>query len=81
MIIFETYSQGMGDCLSGSGRGEHEVEAAGEVGAFGAFFFLQINDERRFAGPRILCDVFVSLEIDLGDQSLMSGGLSHVVNM
>ena len=81
MIIFETYSQGVVGCLSGSGRGEHEVEAAGEVGAFGAFFFLQINSERRFAGPRILGDVFVSLEIDLGDQSLMATGLGHVMNM
>ena len=81
MIIFETSSQGVAGCLSGSGGGEHEVEAAGEVGAFGAFFFLQINSERRFAGPRILGDVSVSLEIDLGDQSLMAAGLGHVVNM
>ena len=81
MIIFETYSQGMAVCLSGSSRGEHEVEAAGEVGAFSTFFFLQINDEGRFAGPRILGDVFVSLEIDLGDQSLMAAGLGHVMNM
>ena len=81
MIIFETYSQGVVGCLSGSGRGEHEVEAAGEVGAFGAFFFLQIDDEGGFAGPRVLGDVFVSLEIDLGDQSLMAAGLGHVMNM
>ena len=45
MVIFETYSQGMAGYMSGSGGGEHEVEVAGEVGAFSAFFFLQIDDE------------------------------------
>ena len=81
MIIFETYSQGVVVCVSGTDGGEHEVEVAGEVGAFSAFFFLQIDDEGGFAGPPVLGDVFVSLEIDLGDQSLMATGLGHVMNM
>ena len=81
MIIFETYSQEMAACLLGSGGGEHEVEVTGEVGAFSAFFFLQIDDEGGFAGPWVLRDVFISLEIDLGDQSLMAAGLGHIMNM
>ena len=81
MNIFETYSQGMAVCLLGSGGGEHEVEVAGEVGAFSAFFFLQIDDEGGFAGPWVSGDVWVALEVALGDEAGVTSGLGHVVDV
>ena len=53
--------------FSGAGGGEDEVETALEIGAVFVFCCLQGDDEGGLGGPGVLGDVFVALEIALGD--------------